>query len=152
MDKKRVSSSDVARAAGVSRATVSAVINNSRPVSDVLAQHVRQVMRQLDYEPNALARGLKSKRTNSLGLVVASLSSPYWARVISTMQETAYAHGFHIVLSHTDEDPERDCLMMIGQQLMVFCLPLAVVGRDTSLGCSTMSPSCYSITPSKHTD
>ena len=120
MDKKRVSSSDVARAAGVSRATVSAIINNSRPVSDALAQHVRQVMQQLNYEPSALARGLKSKRTNSLGLVVASLSSPYWARVISTMQETAYAHGFHIVLSHTDEDPEKEIAqlrMMVGHHV-----------------------------------
>jgi LacI family transcriptional regulator len=55
-----------------------------------------------------------------LGLVVASLSSPYWARVISTMQETAYAHGFHVVLSHTDEDPEKEIAhlrMMIGRHV-----------------------------------
>lgn len=120
MVKKRASSSDVARAAGVSRATVSAVINNTRPVSEKLTRHVRQVMHELDYQPNALARSLKLKRTHALGLIAASLSSPYWAQVISTIQKTAFTSGFHVLLSHTDEDPEKEVAhlrMMIGQHV-----------------------------------
>src|SRR5690349_7632657 len=120
MRKERLNSEEIARIAGVSRATVSAVINKTRPVSPELSERVIAVMRQLNYQPSALARGLKNKRTRCIGLVAASLSSPYWGTVINTFQSVAYKYGFQVFLGHTDDDPQKEIAHlehMIGQHV-----------------------------------
>jgi DNA-binding LacI/PurR family transcriptional regulator len=107
-DRKRITSKDVARFAGVSRATVSAVINKTRPVSKKLTDRVEAAMRELNYQPNSLARSLKGKRTHRIGLLVGNAGSPFWALVINTVERVAYGQGFHVMLGDSGEDPEKE--------------------------------------------
>jgi LacI family transcriptional regulator, galactose operon repressor len=88
--KKRVTHHDVARAAGVSTAVVSYVINNGpRPTSPEVRERVIKAIRDLDYHPNAMARGLRARRTNTIGYVVDDynamdvFTSSYGARILT---------------------------------------------------------------------
>ena len=69
---------DVARQAGVSIATVSRVIHGSPLVNGTTRQHVEQAMETLSYSPNVVARGLVTRRTQAIGLVVTSLADPFF--------------------------------------------------------------------------
>ncbi len=120
MIKKRVTSSDVAAFAGVSRATVSAVLNNSRPVSKELRERVEDAMRKLNYQPNAVARSLKARRTYRIGLLAGSASSPFWARVLKSVEQVVHNKGFNLTWADSNEDPQKELAQlqsMVGQQM-----------------------------------
>ena len=70
---------DVATLAGVSTATVSHVLNDSRPVSEILRGRVQVAMKQLGYQPDAVARSLRRRQTLTIGLFVPSLEIPFYA-------------------------------------------------------------------------
>ena len=70
---------DVAHRAGVSTATVSHVINETRFVSAELHARVHQAMKELDYRPNAIARSLRRKKTQNIGMVVPDIAYPFLA-------------------------------------------------------------------------
>ncbi len=108
MASRRVTSSDVARRAGVSRATVSAVLNKSRTVSDELVERVTTAMRELHYQPDAVARSLKANRTYRIGMLTGNIASPFWAMVINTIERVAYSHHFHVILADNDDDPSEE--------------------------------------------
>src|SRR5512138_3317735 len=105
MVNRRITSRDEARRAGVSRATVSAVLNQTRPVSDELIGRVAAAIRELNYQPDAIARSLKASRTHRIGLLVGNIASPFWATVINAIESVAYAHHFHVLLGDNDDDP-----------------------------------------------
>ena len=79
MTGKRITSSDVANALGCLCATVSAVLNGSRIVSDQLSERVMSSIHELNYQPDAVARSLKASRTYRIGLLVGNIASPFWA-------------------------------------------------------------------------
>jgi LacI family transcriptional regulator len=118
MSTKRITSVDVARIAGVSRATVSAVLNRTRPVSDELVQKVSAAMAELHYQPDAVARSLKASRTYRIGLLVGNIASPFWATVINAVESVAYEHHFHLILGDNNDDPalELSHLEMMSQE------------------------------------
>lgn len=104
--KKRATHRDVARLAGVSTAAVSYVINNGpRPTSPEVRQRVLQAIHELDYHPNAVARGLRSRRTNTIGYIVNDYSpldlfvSPYSAGILTGLTAQLTANE-HFVLVH----------------------------------------------------
>lgn len=99
---------DVAEQAGVSVATVSHVINETRPVSDELRQRVLAAMDKLDYQPNALARSLRRQRTSTLGLIIPDTNNPYFAEVARGIEQVAFEHDFTVILCHSDYSPERE--------------------------------------------
>ncbi len=102
----------VAELAGVSIATVSAVVNNSAYVSDELRERVQSAISQLDYRPNALARSLKNRRTKLLGFMVRNITNPFYPEVVLGAEDAARAAGYNILVSTTadEEDRERACL------------------------------------------
>ena len=104
----RSTQEDVARRAGVSRATVSAVINNTRYVSPEIRERVREVMAELAYEPNAIARGLKLSRTFTIGLLVPNIHSPFWPAVVQGVEDSARGRKYHVILYSTDENEEQE--------------------------------------------
>jgi DNA-binding LacI/PurR family transcriptional regulator len=106
--RKRITSQDVAERAGVSRATVSYVINKTRPVSDELVKRVEAAIRELHYQPSAVAQSLRDKRTHRIGLVTSNATSPFWAQVIKAVADTCYDQGFHLVLGDSDGNPQRE--------------------------------------------
>lgn len=99
---------DVARAAGVSIATVSATLNRSAPVSPELAERVRQAVRDVDYHPNAVARSLKKGRTSTIGLIVPDITNPFFTAVLESVERTAQARGYSVMLCNSDFDLTKE--------------------------------------------
>ncbi|MEJ3404820.1 LacI family DNA-binding transcriptional regulator [Rathayibacter sp. YIM 133350] len=96
---------DVAREAGVSVAVVSRVINEgSGPVAVATRAKVVEVIEQLGYQPRAAARELQQRGTTTIGLVLADLANPFFARLADRVVWEARARGIHILLLTTQED------------------------------------------------
>jgi LacI family transcriptional regulator, galactose operon repressor len=99
---------DVARRAGVSASTVSHVLNNTRVVSDTLRQRVLASMRELEYEPNAVARMLSKKRSTTIGLIVSDIGNPFFASIARGVEDVAQMHGYTMVLCNSDAEVARE--------------------------------------------
>ena len=99
---------DVARTAGVSTATVSAVINESAYVSPALRARVLEAVRDLGYAPSQLARRLRTGVSDLIAIVVADLSNPFYARVVCAAEAAVAAWGFSLVVFNSDEKPEAE--------------------------------------------
>jgi LacI family transcriptional regulator len=99
---------DVARLAGVSVATVSAVINGTATVSERLTTRVREAMAALDYHPDQVARSLRVGRTQVIGMVVPDLTNPFFPEVIQGVEDAARLEGYSVILCNSNEDPEQE--------------------------------------------
>lgn len=98
---------DVASLAGVSTATISHVVNNTRYVSEETRLRVLAAIEQSGYTPDANARNLASKQSRLLGLILSDLSNPFFPELVKSIQERANQEGFDISLANTNYDPER---------------------------------------------
>lgn len=107
-DHDRVTMADVAREVGVSMMTVSRVVNEKGDVSTLTRQRVLAAIERLGYRPSSIARGLATRRTGTLGLVVPDVANPFFAEVARGVEQVAYAEGYNVFLCNTDEDPERE--------------------------------------------
>ena len=99
---------DVARASGVSTATVSAVVNDTAYVSPELRARVLAAVKDLGYAPSLTARNLRSGRSELIGLVVADLANPFFARVVWAAEAVVAAWGYSMVVFNSDEKPEAE--------------------------------------------
>lgn len=99
---------DVAQMAGVSVTTVSHVINNTRYVSDGLRARVQDAIRELDYHPNALARGLRGGESRTIGLIVPDNSNPFFAEVARDIEDVGFAKGYSVILCNSDGDIKKE--------------------------------------------
>lgn len=104
----RITIADVAREAGVSRQTVSRVLNNKGEIKDETLSRVREVIERLDYRPSSIARGLATRRTLTIGLIVPDIANPFFADISRGADDTAQEGGFSLVLCNTGEDPQRE--------------------------------------------
>lgn len=95
---------DVAEMAAVSTATVSHVINGTRPVSPELTERVRAAMAALSYRPDAVARSLRRRETLTLGVLVPSLELPFFASVAYNIERSASDFGYNIILCNSEWD------------------------------------------------
>ncbi|MDQ0707778.1 LacI family transcriptional regulator [Arthrobacter woluwensis] len=96
---------DVAHAAGVSVAVVSRVLNpGSGPVADATRERVRNVMQSMGYHPRTAARELKHGAPTTLGLLLADVSNPFFARLADQVVQEAHARGIQVLLMTTQED------------------------------------------------
>ncbi|MDO9710893.1 LacI family DNA-binding transcriptional regulator [Paracraurococcus lichenis] len=102
---------DVAKAAGVSPATVSRALGKG-PVSEALRAQVLEAVRATGYRPNLAARRLRSQETGTVGLVVADIGNPFFTGVARAVEEAAYQAGLRVILCNTDEDPEREAIYL----------------------------------------
>lgn len=109
---RRVTMTDVAQEAGVSVMTVSRVVNNKADVSPATRQRVLAVIERLGYRPSGIARGLATKHTATLGVVVPDIANPFFASVVRGAENQAYAAGYSVFLCNTDEDPERELAVL----------------------------------------
>ncbi|MGD2145385.1 MAG: LacI family DNA-binding transcriptional regulator [Anaerolineae bacterium] len=104
--KEQTTITDVAEKAGVSVGTVSHVINRTRPVSEELSERVLKVAEELDYRPNLVARGLRSKRTSTMGIIVSNLENPYYTEIVRAVQDSAAESDHNVIICNSYEDPE----------------------------------------------
>ena len=98
---------DIARIAGVSLSTVSHVVNNSRFVSEEITQRVQKVIAELNYKPSLVARSLKMKETNTLGMLVTASNNPFFAEVVRHVERYCEEHNYHLILVNTDGNGEN---------------------------------------------
>ena len=102
--RKRLTIAEVAREAGVSSQTVSRVINKRPDVSPETRQRVQLVIKRLGYQPSALARGLASRRTRTLGLITADFSDYFFTQVIAGAEVEARKHDYFFMLGSTERN------------------------------------------------
>ena len=99
---------DVAREARVSASTVSHVINETRYVSDEVKQRVHAAMEALNYQPNVIARSLRTRETLTVGVVVSDVTNPFFTSIVRAIEDEVLKQGYSIILCDTDEKPERE--------------------------------------------
>lgn len=113
---KRTSIKDIARVVGVSTATVSLVLNdkcrNGR-VSEEMIQKIRAVAKEMNYQPNSLARNLQSGTTKMVSLMVADIANPFFGMLAYHVQNELAKAGYAVIITNTDED-SRQMEQMIG--------------------------------------
>jgi LacI family transcriptional regulator len=111
---------DVARRAGVSSATVSHVINNSRYVTPETRQRVQEAIDALRYRRDGIARSLRRARTSTIGVIISDITNPFFADLVRGIEDRIYGRedGYNIILCNTDEhgDRERSCLDMLQEK------------------------------------
>jgi DNA-binding LacI/PurR family transcriptional regulator len=98
---------DVAKLAGVSTATVSHVVNNSRFVSEETKRKVLAAIERYGYTPNAHARNLASKQNHTFGVILSDLSNPFFPELVKSIQERAIELGYDISMANTNYDSDR---------------------------------------------
>ena len=95
---------DVAKKSGVAVGTASAVINNKPWVSEKTRQRVLQAIKELNYQPNQLARNLRTQRTNTIGVIVPDITNPFFPQIIRNIGALAHKYGYSIILCDSNED------------------------------------------------
>lgn len=104
----RVNIKAVAEKAGVSTATVSHVINQTRFVREETRQRVLEAIERLNYQPSAIARGLVTNSTQIIGLIISDITNPFFTAVARGVEDVINQHGYHTIFCSTDEDPARE--------------------------------------------
>lgn len=99
---------DVAREAKVSMATVSRVLNGNPNVKPETRKKVKDVIERLDYRPNAVARGLASKKTTTVGVIIPDISNLYYSSLARGLDDIAEMYNYQIIITNTDNDPEKE--------------------------------------------
>ena len=108
----RISIADVAREAGVSRQTVSRALNGKGEISDATLHRVQEVIDRLDYRPSSIARGLATRHTRTIGLVVPDIANPFFADIGRGADDAAHAAGYSLLLCNAVEDPDREAELL----------------------------------------
>lgn len=96
---------DVARAAGVSLATVSRVLSNQDSVKPETRQHVLQVIQELNYRPNALARQLRTQETKTVIVIVPNIENSLFHQVVFGIESEAESHGYQVLIADMHSQP-----------------------------------------------
>ncbi|MEF9935515.1 MAG: LacI family DNA-binding transcriptional regulator [Clostridium sp.] len=100
---------DIAKASNVSIATVSRVINNKdEGVSEVTREKIKKIMKEMDYRPSGIARGLVTKKTHTIGLIVPDISNPFFPAIVKGVEDAASSSGYNIILCNSDDNPKKE--------------------------------------------
>ncbi|MGE7021519.1 catabolite control protein A [Solibacillus cecembensis] len=111
---------DVAREANVSMATVSRVVNGNQNVKPATRKKVLDVIERLEYRPNAVARGLASKKTTSVGVIIPDISNNLNAELARGIEDIATMYRYNIILANSDQNEEKELTLldtMLGKQV-----------------------------------
>lgn len=106
----RVSIKDIAKELGVSSATISLVLNGKDKdgrISEEMAEKVRIAAREMNYRPNVAARSLRTGKTKTLGLIVADISNPFFAKMARHIENIAAKHGYQVMFGSSDESKDK---------------------------------------------
>jgi LacI family transcriptional regulator len=111
---------DVAREANVSMATVSRVVNGNPNVKPSTRKKVLEAIERLGYRPNAVARGLASKKTTTVGVIIPDISSIFFAELARGIEDIATMYKYNIILSNSDQNKDKELHLlntMLGKQV-----------------------------------
>src|SRR5437016_10530824 len=99
---------DIARLANVSHSTVSRALHNSRLVNAETAEKIQRIAQQSGFRVSAVARGLVTRKTRTIGVVVTTIADPFVAEVVSGIEQTANDNGYSVFLADSNADPDRE--------------------------------------------
>lgn len=108
--KKKILIKDIAEAAGVSSALVSYVMNNKSEearVSKRTAERIKRIAKEMNYQPNQVAKSLKSGKSFSIGLIVTDISNPFFGRLARLIENESNIKGYTVLFGSSDENAER---------------------------------------------
>jgi LacI family transcriptional regulator len=100
--------SDVAKLSGLSKTTVSRVINNHPYVSDKKRKLVIKAMKELGYTPNPSARRLRGQLTTTIGVIVPRIVNPFFSHLVNSIEQAAYRMGHQVLIGQSYEDKEKE--------------------------------------------
>ena len=112
-DDRTITIDDVAKLAGVSRATAGRVVGNYGSVSEKSRERVWDAVRQLDYQPNLIARGLRSQTTKTIAVIVGSIRNTYSTALVYAVEKEAQKKGYNVLICTTHEDIEIELKHLI---------------------------------------
>lgn len=102
--KKKVTIKDIAHIANVSHTTVSRALNDKSRIRNETKEKILAIVRELNYQPNFIARSLVMRRTKTLGLVITTIANPFYTELALGIESTARSLGYNIILSFTHSD------------------------------------------------
>ena len=108
MEKQTITIYDVAREANVSMATVSRVVNGNPNVKPATRKKVLDVIDELDYRPNAVARGLASKKTTTVGVIIPDVTNLYFSSLARGIDDIATMYKYNIILANSDQNNHKE--------------------------------------------
>lgn len=108
MEKQTITIYDVAREASVSMATVSRVVNGNPNVKPATRKKVLEVISRLDYRPNAVARGLASKKTTTVGVIIPDITNMFFSSLARGIDDVAAMYKYNIILANSDENSKKE--------------------------------------------
>jgi LacI family transcriptional regulator len=103
-----VTINDIARAAGVSRTTVSRVLNDSGYVKEETRNNILKAIRELNYTPSAIARSLSTNKTNTIGVIVPEINNPFFGEIIKGIGQVADEYNLNLILFNTDDNRKKE--------------------------------------------
>ena len=110
MAKTKVSINDIATKLNISKTTVSFILNGKakeKRISDQLVKKVRDTVEELGYQPNQLAKGLRTGKTNIIGLMVEDISNPFYAGIAKEIEDKAFQNNYKIIYCSTENNQDR---------------------------------------------
>ena len=160
-EKKNYSIAEIAQICGVSKATVSRVINNvSQGVGPETREKVLKTIRELNYRPNALARSVATSKSGTIGLIIPDISNFFYPKIVRGVTDYMDSCGYSVIVANSDYDPEKEAqqlLRLVDRRVdgILLCsgvsnkeflmdfrkhnIPLALLGRNFDCCCSDTS-------------
>ena len=111
MSTAPVTIKDIARMLGISVSTVSRALKDHPDISVETKEKVNEIARKLNYRPNALALGLKSSKSNTIGVIIPEIVHFFFSSVISGIEDAAYEAGYNVMVCQTNEMYEREVMV-----------------------------------------
>jgi len=106
---KKPTIDDVARAAGVSKTTISRYLSGQfDSIAEPTREQIKKAIEALNYRPNRMARGLKRDRSYLIGFVMADIMNPYFTAIMRGAEDICRKHGYNLLVCNTDNDPEQE--------------------------------------------
>lgn len=127
---------DIAKVSGVSRTTVSRVLNNSGYVKEETREKVEAAINELNYTPNAIARSLSTSKTNTIGVVVPEINDPFFGQIVKGISQEADKAGLNIILFNTDNKDTKEVKslqLLKEQRIQGILLTPSFTENETSL-------------------
>jgi LacI family transcriptional regulator len=109
LNKRHITIKDIAKAAGVSTATVSMIFNHKdKNISQATRERVLKIGKEFNYIPNSMARSLVTRQTKTLGLILPDITNPFFPEIARGAEDRARQSGYSIIICNTDDDVDRE--------------------------------------------
>ena len=110
MKLHQITIKDIAKSLGLSISTVSRALKNHPDISAETKKNVQDTAKEMRYEPNLLALGLRINKSNTIGVIIPEIVHHFFSSVISGIEDIAYDHGYNVIICQSNEDYNREVI------------------------------------------